>query len=122
MKPREPEPRNTGAPSRGLEQALLVKIALSDTEFGEEKGRSKIQELEDDLITAIEKKPDTGEFAGDEFGNGVCTIYMYGPSAAQLFDVTIPILLKFQAPVGSLIMKRYGGPGEKEDRIPLGQP
>jgi len=99
-----------------------VKLSLSDTEFGKEEERSKIQKLEDDLITAIQKKPGTGEFNGDEFGDGVCTIYVYGPSATQLFDLTIPILLDFQAPGGSFVIKRFGAPGAKEERTPLGQP
>jgi hypothetical protein len=104
------------------EQALIVKISLSNTEFGEPRGRAEIQRLEDLLQKAIEAKPGTGEFDGDEFGNGFCTIYMYGPSAARSFDATISTLLDFQARSGSFIVKRYGRPGEKEERIPLGQP
>ena len=113
-------PRLSEGLNRGSEQALIARISLSDAEYGELKERGEIQKLEDDLERAIKAKPGTGEFDGDEFGNGFCSIYMYGPSAARLFDLTIPILLSFQAPSGSFIIKRYGGPGEKEERIPFG--
>jgi hypothetical protein len=121
-KPNERESQHSGTPNLTSEQALIVKISLSNTEFGQPKERAEIQRLEDLLQKAIEAKPGTGEFDGDEFGNGFCAIYMYGPSAARLFDATIPTLLNFQAPSGSFIIKRYGGPGEKEERISLGQP
>jgi len=61
--------------------------------------------LEDQLSDAI-KHSGAGEFDGDDYGGGVCTIYMYGPSAERLFTVTLSIQKKFRAPAGSYIIKR----------------
>ena len=101
------------------EQALLVKIRLSDGEFGEEQERNNIHGLAQNLEKAISAQAGSGEYDGDEFGGGFCTLYMYGPSAARLFDITIPILLQFHAPSGSFVIKRYGSVGAKEEHIPL---
>ena len=101
------------------EQALLVKIKLSDSQFGEEQERASIHKLGNELEKEISAQVGIGDYDGDEFGGGLCTLFMYGPSAEKLFDVTIPILLKFQAPHGSFVIKRYGGVGAKEERIPL---
>jgi hypothetical protein len=60
-----------------------------------------------------------GEFDGDEWGEGVCVIYMYGPSAERLFTIALPILKNFHPPKGSFVVKRYGKPGAKQDRLPL---
>jgi hypothetical protein len=49
---------------------------------------------------------------------GVFTIYIYGPSAERLFSAARPILKEFRPPASYLI-KRYGKPGSKEDRVAL---
>ncbi len=72
-------------------------------------------------MSAAIKRSNAGEFDGDEYGERVCVIYMYGPSAERLFTVALPILKKFQAPKGSFLIKRYGKPGAKLDRLPLGE-
>jgi len=74
--------------------------------------------LENQLSDAT-KNSAAGDFDGDEYGDGVCTIYMYGPSADRLLTVTLPVLKKFRAPAGSYVIKRYGTPGAKQERISL---
>jgi hypothetical protein len=44
---------------------------------------------------------------------------MYGPSAERLFTSVLPVLKKFRAPKGSYVVKRYGEPGARQDRIAL---
>lgn len=115
------------APRRAViaaeEQALIATIKLRSGDTGNTEERGRIATLEEQLSEAI-KRSGVGDFDGDEYDAGVCTIYMYGPSADRLLAVTLPILKKFHAPVGSYVTKRYGKPGAKEDRIPLndGQP
>jgi len=87
--------------------------------MGSDEERHRIRKLEDQLSAAI-KKTSSGEFDGDEYGNSACTIYMYGPSADQLFNALQTILIEFKLPNGSYAIKRYGKPGAKQDRIPLG--
>jgi hypothetical protein len=100
------------------EQALIATIKLRSGDMGSTEERARIMLLEDQLADAI-KHSEAGEFDGDEYGGGVCTIYMYGPSAERLFTVTLSILKKFRAPAGSYVIKRYGKPGAKQDRVAL---
>jgi hypothetical protein len=44
---------------------------------------------------------------------------MYGPSAERLFASVSPVLKKFRAPKGSYVIKRYGKPGARQDRLAL---
>jgi len=104
--------------SAAEEQALIATIKLSSGDMGSTEERGRIVALEHQLSEAI-KHSAAGEFDGDEYGGGVCTIYMYGPSAERLFRVTLPILKEFHAPAGSYVIKRYGKPGTKQDRIAL---
>ena len=103
------------------EQAVIATIRLRSGSMGSTEERNRIFALEDQLSEAI-KKSSAGEFDGDEWGDGVCTIYMYGRSAERLFEVTLPILKKFGAPRGSYVVKRYGKPGAKQDRTELSDP
>jgi hypothetical protein len=100
------------------EQALIATIKLRSGDTGSTEERGRIAALEEQLSEAI-KRSGAGDFDGDEYGAGVCTIYMYGPSADRLLTVTLPILKKFHAPAGSYVTKRHGKPGAKQDRIPL---
>ena len=100
-------------PVQGAEQqALLVTFPFNDTDL------SSVFVLEDLLIATIEKA-EAGEFDGNEVGGGSCTLYMYGPSADRLFDVVFPILVERDLPAGSHVMKRFGGPGARAERIDL---
>jgi hypothetical protein len=101
------------------EQAVIVKIRLTSGDMGNPEERKRIAGLEEQLAAAI-KEAGEGDFDGDEFGNGFCTIYMYSPSADRLFTVVQPVLKKFQAPTGSYLIKRYGKPGAKQDRVEIG--
>lgn len=104
--------------SAAEEQAVIATIKLNSGDMGSTKERQRITALEDQLSDII-KRSSTGEFDGDEYGGGVCTVYMYGPSAERLFAAVSPALKKFRAPKGSYVVKRYGKPGAKQDRISL---
>ena len=100
------------------EQALIATMPLRSGDMGDAEERKHILELENQLSAAI-KESKAGEFDGDEFGKGVCTIYMYGPSAERLFSVARPILKNSRPPAGSYLIKRYGKPGSKQDRVAI---
>ena len=98
------------------EQAVLVYIKLSDNEFGSEEERDGLFELEDRLEQRIIEN-DAGELDGNEFGEGYCILYMYGPNADNLKKSIFQILKEAELPTGSYLIKRYGMPGAREKRI-----
>ncbi|MEM9656637.1 MAG: hypothetical protein AAGA65_31475 [Actinomycetota bacterium] len=75
--------------------------------------------IEDPLIEAI-NQAGVGEFDGNEFGPDDAVLYMYGPSADELFSIADPVLQSLRLPTGSFVVKRYGPPGAEEVRIGLG--
>jgi hypothetical protein len=100
------------------EQALIIKIPLHSGKTGNADELKRLHALEDQLIVGI-KESGAGEYDGNEIGEGVFTIYTYGPSAERLFAVVRPILKKFRPPTGSFLIKRYGKPGSKHDRVAI---
>lgn len=100
------------------EQALIITIPLHSGKTGNADELKRLYALEDHLIVAI-KESGAGEYDGNEIGEGVFTIYVYGPSAERLFAVVRPILKKFRPPTGSFLVKRYGKPGSKQDRVAI---
>ena len=101
------------------EHAVLVKIPLSNSEFGLDQERSQIQELTDQMDAAI-NEAGVGEFDGDEFGDGICTLYMYGPDADRLLAVIDSILRSDEIFRGAKVTKRYGqasDPKAREEHI-----
>jgi hypothetical protein len=101
------------------EQALIITIPLHSAKPGNGDELKRLYALEDQLIVAI-KESKTGEYDGNEIGGGVFTIYIYGQSAESLFAVVRPILKKFRPPTGSFLIKRYGKPGSKQERVDMG--
>lgn len=102
------------------EEALIAKIKLNAGNLGSAEEIQRISDLEDQLEKAL-KAANAGEFDGDEYGEGFCTIYLFGPSAERLAKVALPILKNFRAPARSFVIKRYGKPGAKQERIELGK-
>ncbi len=112
--------KTNGKTTNGNEEALIVYIRLSDEKSGNAQERGDLFKLEDQLLTAIEKSG-AGEYDGNEIGEGFFTLYMYGPSATRLWETAAPTVKAFRAPSGSYVIKRYGKPGSKQDRISLSE-
>jgi hypothetical protein len=93
------------------DQALLIKIRLEQDGFGSSEERASLLPLPEQLISAI---AGVGEFDGEEWGEGLCTFYLYGPSADQLFDAVSPVLRAYPIRQGSRIIRRYGPKGASE--------
>ncbi len=103
----------------GEEHAVLLHIRLGDDAFGLPGETDQCHALQDELRAAIEESA-TGMVDGDEFGDGKCVIYMYGPNADALWDSIAPVLEKKPFRKSSYAIKRYGGPDcTKQERINL---
>lgn len=107
-----------GGKSKSTDQAVLVYLRLTDDQHGEHDEREDIFRLEDRMSDAI-AAASVGEFDGNEFGDGFCTLYMYGPSAIRLWEAVAPVLKQFPVPVGSYVVKRFGDVGAPEERVEL---
>ncbi len=101
-----------------VEQAVLAYLKLSDSAYGTEKERTAIVRLEGELENSI-GVASAGEYDGNEFGGGYVTLYMYGPDADTLFEVIIDTIRQYKPREGSYIIKRYGAPGEREEKVVL---
>ncbi len=113
--------RNKVSAIKSPEHAVLVYLKLSDDQMGSEKERKDCHALEDRLERSIQTKQ-AGELDGDEFGEGFCTLYMYGPDADALFNAVESELRAAPLLAGSYAIKRYGpatDPKARETKVVL---
>lgn len=104
-----------------MTHAVIVHLRLTDDSVGHEAEREAIFQLEDRLADIIEGQQ-LGEFDGNEFGGGECTLYMYGSDADRMFNAISPILKATRLTAGGHVVKRYGDardPLAMETRLPL---
>jgi hypothetical protein len=104
-----------------LEHAVIVHLCLVEDQFGSERERAAVATLADNLERVISEKQ-VGEFDGEEFGDGRCVLYMYGPDADRLFEVVEPVLKAVPLARGGFAIKRYGEASDKnavEARVSL---
>ena len=73
------------------EQDLLVVLALSNKAMGTSKERMEIETFADQLEAAV-TEAGVGEYDGDEFGGGECTLFFCGPDVDRLLAVLQPLL------------------------------
>ena len=97
------------------QHAVLIHLCLSDSDFGSDDDRAGIGELSDRLEKAIEDAG-VGELDGDEFGEGECVLFLYGPDADALFAVVEPLLRASPHARGGFVLKQYGEPGDPDTR------
>lgn len=90
-----------------MEHAVIAHLRLTEGQFGSECERAAVAALADDLKYAIDEKQ-AGEFDGEEFGDGRCVLYMYGPDADRLFEAVEPVLRAGPLARGGFAIKRYG--------------
>jgi hypothetical protein len=108
----------TAAPSP--EQAVIVHLKLTSA-MGTPAEVEAARALSDSLDRAI-RAAGAGEFDGDEFGDGECALYMYGPSADALFDAIRGVLQKSALTRGGWVLKRFGRAGDpaaREEKLQL---
>lgn len=103
----------------GEEHALLLHIKLANDQFGDPDEVGVMHALQDEIESAL-AAAGAGELDGDEFGGGLCTIYIYGPDADAMWAAVAPVLEKRPFRKGSVAVKRYGGPGSgREEPVDL---
>lgn len=98
-----------------MEHAVIVYLRLSDDDFGSSEERDNIMDFGEELARAI-NSAGAGEFDGDEFGQGECTLFMYGPDADRLFAAIEPLLKSSPLASGGYAVKRYGEAGDPNAR------
>jgi hypothetical protein len=90
-----------------MEQAVILHLPLRSGPFGSPEEREALLALEDQLAAAVVENA-AGEFDGDEFGEGECVLFLYGPDADSLFAAIEPALKASSQASGGYAIKRYG--------------
>lgn len=78
---------------RGGEQDVLVVLRLGNALMGTAREREELQQFGEQLAAAVEAAG-VGEYDGEEFGGGQCTLFFAGPDARRLADALLPLLHK----------------------------
>jgi hypothetical protein len=99
-------------------EAVIIRLRLSDDEFGDWEERQAAYRIEDLLLEAFEGAG-VGEYDGHDFGGGFATLYAYGPSADRIATVVLASLTGVAHRPGSVLIKRFGPPGSREETVPL---
>lgn len=74
------------------DQAVIIEILFDGSaEFGTDDDRREVTGLEDEIEMRL---PEKAELDGHEFGGCTATIYIYGPSAKDIFDRIETVLQK----------------------------
>lgn len=83
-------------------------------------GPLDLADFEDRLADAV-TEAGVGEWDGHEFAldGSHAFIYLYGKDADRLAEVVLPIARQAGLAKGSYLVKRYGEPGEPEERVDL---
>jgi hypothetical protein len=74
--------------------------------------------LEDALTEDLERTG-AGEFDGDEMGDAVTTVYLYGKDADDIFRAVEKTLRQYPLCKGARVVLREGPPGAREKEIRL---
>lgn len=94
-------------PPPSADHEVEVVLRLSNQQMGVHQERDRIVALADQLAEILERSG-VGELEGDEFGEGVCTLYFVGPDADRLFATLEPHLLESDLCRGAYAIKRFG--------------
>ncbi|MFN0133968.1 MAG: hypothetical protein ACKVW3_15740 [Phycisphaerales bacterium] len=110
----------TRSPAEEVEQHAVLLYLKTAGEMPPQEEMNRYHRLQDEIAKAVNAKG-VGELDGDEWGDGRCTVYLYGPNAERLWDAIAPVIEKHPLPHGSVAIKRFGGPGcAKAEQIMLG--
>ena len=91
-------------------------VRLSDAEFGNAREQQHVYELENRIIAAVETAG-VGTYDTNELGNGAFGMRLLGPDPDRIIEVLRPLLA--DAPAGSYLTVRRGGPGVSEERVEI---
>ena len=93
------------------EQDVLVHLKLSNRAMGTAMERLELQQLADQLETAV-LEAKVGEYDGDEYGGGECILFFAGPDADKLFAVLQPMLRASPLSRGATVQIQSGEDAE----------
>jgi hypothetical protein len=105
------EPQDSG------EHAVLLSFPLADR-MPTEQEMSQSAALQEELEASV-AAAGTGELDGDEWGEGLCVVFLYGPDADKLWESIASVLEKRPFPKGARAIRRYGPPGSREEQVDL---
>lgn len=98
------------------EQCVRIVFPYPHTDLG------ALFKLEEALERAI-AAAGVGEFDGNDIGEGVAMLYMYGLDADALFEAILPVLQSSALLVRGSVLRRYGPPEEGvrevRDQLPV---
>jgi hypothetical protein len=100
------------------DQAVIVRVKMSDGTFGTVDEREVAQTLGEGLRKAV-LESGGGEFDGHEFGEGWCRFYMYADDADLLAEVVLPVVRASLTFPRAFVVKRYGPPGSRQAEVSL---
>lgn len=98
------------------EQDLLVVFRLTGRGVGSTAEQESIDRLGDELAELVEAQG-VGEYDGDEFGGGECTLFFCGPDAGRIMEILRPVLRRHPLCRGGTFVRMVrGDDGEFERR------
>ena len=101
------------------DHAVIAHLKLSDAGFGTPAERQHFMSFEPRIDETL-RQSGAGVFDGNEFGDGECVWYMYGPDADAVFAAVEEIVREARPRDGSFVIKRRGPPGQAtEEKISL---
>jgi hypothetical protein len=100
------------------EQCVQVFARLQDDASGTLDEQARLTSLQEEL-EAIVERAGVGELDGDEWGEGFCRIFFYGPSATAIIAAIRDRIERACLPAGSYIIQRNGPPGTQEQIVKL---
>jgi hypothetical protein len=88
--------------------SVRVRFSLEDAGFGTSSERKSIHRFTDRLEVAL---AETGiaRYDGDEFGEGECTLFMYGSNPEAVYEAALPTLKKASFLSGAKVELRAPG-------------
>lgn len=99
------------------EQAVLIRLDAVNLPQ-EIYDQNDLATLEDRLISALQGSG-LGEFDGNEVGDGVSTLYLYGGDAEKLFTKIEPVLRNDPLCQQATVTIRKGRPGSEQRELRL---
>jgi len=100
-------------PSFSYNEGVIIAIRLGDSdESSQGKEFDAIQSLESEIAKIL---PADSGVDGDDFGDGECTIYVYGPSADGIWGVVEDVLRRSMFSHIDITLQ-YGEPGGKDTK------
>lgn len=100
------------------EQDVLVVLRLSNRLMGIAEERLRIEALGEELEQAV-LAAGVGEYDGEEFGGGECTLFFAGPDAGRIADVLLPLLQRSDVCRGGKLVRQSGEDGSSRKEVRL---